>query len=52
MYADSFLGKVVLVLSMGSFKKSKIEQFTPTVFLKEGDLFYEKMCEMWKRNWG
>ena len=38
MYADSFLGKVVLVLSMGSFKKSKIEQFTPTVFLKEGDI--------------
>lgn len=38
MYADSFLGKLVLALSMGSFKKSKIDQFTPTVFLKEGDM--------------
>jgi len=37
MYADSFLGKIVLASINGSFKHSKIDQFIPAVLLKEGD---------------
>ena len=35
--ARSFLGKVVLLLSLKLFKNRKVPEFKPTVFLSEGD---------------
>lgn len=35
--ADSFLGKIILAVSLKSFKKDKILPFVPSVLLEEGD---------------
>lgn len=35
--AKTFLGKIVLSATLGSFEKDSLEAFEPTVFLKHGD---------------
>lgn len=35
--AKSFLGKIVLSASLKGFSKTKMKEFTPSVFLKDGD---------------
>jgi len=35
LYAKTFLGKILLHFSVSSFKKDKIESFSPDIFLKE-----------------
>ncbi len=37
MYAHNVFGKLILALSMKSFRQDKIEPFEPGVFLQEGD---------------
>lgn len=39
MSAHTILGKLVLALTMQSFKKEKIEAFEPAFFLQQGDRF-------------
>lgn len=41
LYADTFLGKIMLGFSLKSFEISRIAEFTPTVFLKSGDQLTE-----------
>ena len=42
--ARSLLGKIVLGISLQSFRRDSIEAFTPAVFLKEGDSLQEYGC--------
>lgn len=37
MSAKSFLGKIVLSVSLSSFEKDSLDVFEPTIFLKNGD---------------
>lgn len=41
LYADTFLGKIVLSASLKDFSKRAMPQFKPTVFLHEGDSLSE-----------
>lgn len=37
LLAKTFLGKIVLSVSMSSFEKDRLEVFEPTIYLKNGD---------------
>ncbi len=37
LFAKTFLGKIVLSVSLSSFEKDSLEVFEPTIYLKNGD---------------
>lgn len=37
LYAKTFLGKIVLSVSLSSFEKDSLEKFVPEIYLKDGD---------------
>lgn len=37
LFAKTFLGKIVLSVSLNSFEKDSLEMFEPTIYLKNGD---------------